>query len=264
MKQLFRFTYILCVLALASCSEDAELIMLDEEQQIENPTTEEGPFSSAELQSIVSVDELTSGLDTLLSEIYLDNGDIEKSTNDCYSVDYFQNGFTAVFNNCVLNETDNANGTLTVSYGAGSSSGSYIATFEDFFIGTVKVNGTRTYMVDISDKEIASFEISSEITLEYEDGSTVTESGTKVFALQITNNEEVLWNLQGTWTVQKHEKTYAIEGNVSTTLDCDYWSQGTMNIEIDDLAVDVDFGDGTCDDQAQVTYANGVTQTITL
>jgi hypothetical protein len=271
MKKISLIACTLALFAFVSCSDDAEDLQLEEEQTEENQTEEtseeqeeEGDFTSAEVRSIIEMDETTSEFDTILSDLYFANGASNKSNDDCYSAEYFENGFVVTFNNCVLNETENINGTLNVSYGMGESSSTYVATFSDFFIGTTKVNGTRSYTLTETNEETISFEISSNINLEYEDGSIISESGTKVFAFVFEEGEDTLWNLQGAWTITKDGNTYTVGGNVSKGLTCEYWSQGAMNISVNELVVDIDFGDGTCDNQAVLTYPNGATQNITL
>lgn len=262
----------MALFAFVSCSEDAEDLLMNEDQteemqeegQEEESSEEEGDFTSAEVQDILEMDETTSMFDTILSDLYFDNGTSSKSNNDCYTVEYFENGFIAQFNNCVLNETENVNGTLNVSYGVGESNTTFTATFSDFFIGTIKVNGTRSYVLTVTEQETVSFEISSNINLEFEDESVISESGTKVLSFIFEEGEDTLWNLQGAWTYQKDGNTYTIGGNVSKGLTCAYWSQGTMNISVNDLVVDIDFGDGTCDNQAVLTYPDNTTQNITL
>ena len=263
----------MALFAFVSCSEDAEVVQLDEENQTEETqeegqneesSEEEGDFTSAEVRSIIEMDETTNMFDTVLSDLYFDNGSANKNGNECYSAEYFENGFVATFNNCVLNETENINGTLNVSYGMGDSSTTFAATFSDFFIGTIQVNGTRSYTLTMTEEETVSFEISSNINLEYEDGSVISESGTKVLSFIFEEGEDTLWNLQGAWTFTKDGNTYTVGGNVSKGLTCEYWSEGAMNISVNGLVVDIDFGDGTCDDQAVLTYPDGTTQNITL
>ena len=279
MKRVYLITYLIALCVFVSCSEDAEILQLNEDGQTEEGSSQEtsdeesandetpeedGDFTSAEVRSIIEMDEMTSMFDTILSDLYFENGTSNKSNNECYSAEYFENGFVATFNNCVLNETENVNGTLNVSYGVGNSSSTYTSTFSDFFIGTTKVNGTRSYTLSLTNEETVSFEISSNISLEYEDGSVVTEAGTKVLSFVFEEGEETLWNLQGIWTFTKDDNTYTVGGNVSRPLTCEYWTEGAMNVSVNELVVDIDFGDGTCDDAAVLTYANGMTQNIKL
>lgn len=265
MKRIYLITCLAALFALISCSEDSEVMdeQIQEEGQNNENSEEEGDFTSAETQSILEMDEMTSFFDVILSDLYFDNGMSNKS-NDCYSAEYFENGFVATFNNCVLNQTEDINGILNVSYGNGNSSSTYTATFSDFYIGTVKVTGTRSFTLTETNQETITYEISSNINLEYEDGSVISESGTKMYSFMFEEGEDTLWNLQGAWTYQEDGNTYTIGGNVSKPLTCEYWTEGTMNISVNDLVVDIDFGDGTCDDEAVLTYPNGATQNINL
>ena len=271
MKRVYLVACLSALFAFVSCSKDAEVILTQDEDQIEESQAvesenqeEEGDFTSAEVRSIIEMDETTNMFNTILSDLYFDNASSNKSNDECYGAEYFENGFIVTFNNCVLNQTENINGTLNVSYGSGASSATFTATFSDFFIDTIQVIGTRTYTLTVTEEETVSFEINSNITLEYEDASVISESGTKVLAFVFEEGQDTLWNLQGNWTYQKAGNTYTIGGNVSKQPNCEYWTQGTMNIGVNDLVVDIDFGDGTCDDQAVLTYSNGATQNITL
>ncbi len=262
MKKLKIGFYIaLSALIFASCSDDAE----DNNGAIEQELTQ------TEVQSILETDEVTSVVDNALAELYEANTTTGKfssptaSSNECYSAEYTENGFTATFNNCVLNSTDNVNGTLVVTYGVDGSTASYTATYEDFFVGDIKVNGTRTFTLIGSEEESSvSFSITSNISIEFEDGETVSENGTKTFAIIFEEGQDTLWNLSGNWTVQVDGNTYAISGDVSKNFICEYWTQGIMTVTKNGLGIDVDFGDGTCDDQATVIYPNGATEDISL
>ena len=270
MKKIYLIASVMAVLALSSCSEDAEVVLNEDEIQNEDTqsggeeSAEEGDFTSAEVRSIIEMDDTTTMFDTILSDFYYNGGTAKQSANECYSAEYFENGFIVTFNNCVLNETENINGTLNVSYGVGESSTTFTATFSEFFIGTIKINGTRSYTLTVTQEETVSFEINSNINLEYEDGTVISESGTKVLAFVFEEGQDTLWNLQGTWTYQEGGNTYTVAGNISRQLNCEYWSQGAMNISVNGLVVDIDFGDGTCDDQAVLTYPDGSTQNVTL
>ena len=258
MKKLrIAFYFAVGALVLASCSDDAE----------ENGTIEQ-ELTQTEVQSILETDEVTSVVDDALAELYAASTTTSKgvaTSNDCYSAEYTETGFTATFNNCVLNTTDNVNGTLVVTYGLDGSTATFTATYEDFFVGSIKVNGTRTFSVTGSEEETSvSFTIASDISIEFEDGETISENGTKTFAIVFEEGQDTLWNLSGNWTVQVNGNTYSISGNVSKNFVCEYWTQGSMTINKNGLAIDVDFGDGTCDDKATVIYPNGATEEISL
>ncbi|WP_350285872.1 hypothetical protein [uncultured Croceitalea sp.] len=253
MKKLGLLALIMGLVFIASCSDDAEDNLAQEQE-----------LSQAELQTILNTDEITSAVDTALAELYNFTGATQKS-NECYTAEYTDNGFTATFNNCVLNGSENINGTLTVVYGTDANTTTYTATFVDFFVGTIKVNGTRTFTLNSGQMDEAiSFTITSDISVEYDDGKTISENGAKTFEFVFEDGQDTLWNLSGNWTVMVDGDTYTVSGDVSRSLICEYWTMGSMQIGKNGLQVDVDFGDGTCDDKATVTYPNGAIEEITL
>jgi hypothetical protein len=88
------------------------------------------------------------------------------SSNECYSAIYSDSGYTATFNNCVLNGTENVNGTLTVSYNLESEESSFTAMYTDFYVGSININGTKSYVVTAnSNNSSISFETTSNLTL---------------------------------------------------------------------------------------------------
>lgn len=244
-------------LFIVSCSNDAE-----------DTEVPEGTLSQTEVQTLLDTDEITSTVDSALAELFGQDGNSSKSvSNECYSAEYTDTGFTATFNNCVLNGTDNINGTMIVTYGAGENSAEFTAVYEDFYIGDMKINGTRTFTINVSESEVigtVAYSITSNLTVEFADGSTLSESGTKNFSIVFEEGQDTLWNVSGSWTIQKDGNTYAIEGNISRQLNCAYWSSGNLAINKNGLEVTVDFGDGTCDDSATLTYPDGTTEEITL
>lgn len=243
------------VLFIASCSDDADEKIMTE-----------GELSQAEVQTLLETEDITSSVDSALTELFNQDGNSSKgSSNDCYTAEYTNTGFTATFNNCVLNGTDNINGTLVVTYGSDENTAEFTATYSDFFIGDIKVNGTRTFVVTGTESENSiSFTVTSSITVELADGSIVSENGTKTFSIVFEEGEDTLWNLSGTWTIQKDGNTYSVEGNISKQFNCEYWSSGSMTVSKNGLEVAIDFGDGTCDDKATLTYPDGTSEEITL
>lgn len=256
LKSFFGYVIMCIALLVTSCSEDEETMVNENEEQL----------SQAEVQSLLETEDIISVVDTALSDLYNQAGNSSKnSQDDCYSAEYSDNGFTATFNNCVLNDTDNINGTLVITYSANEETVEYSASFNDFYVGDIRIVGTRSYIFNAEDPESAlSFSVTSNISVELADGSTLTESGTKTFALIFEEGQDTLFNLSGNWTVTQDGNTYAISGDVSKQLNCQYWSSGMMDVNKNGLGIDVDFGDGTCDNQATVIYPNGATEVIDL
>ena len=240
-----------------SCSEDA---MPGEGEEL----------TQAELQTILSTDEIAGAADTALAELFA--GSTAKISTakegDCYTAEYSETGFVATFNNCVLNGTDNVNGTVTVTYEVGEEASSFTATYQDFYVGTLKLNGTRTYEVLASNEQSSiEFTVVSDMSVEMEDGSVISENGTKTFSITFGDSlETTVFALSGNWTVEADGNTYAVEtledlqGNAS----CEHMTTGAMTISKNGLTVTVDFGNGDCDDAATIIYPNGATEEITL
>tara|TARA_R110000744_G_scaffold135284_1_gene244671 strand:- start:168 stop:950 length:783 start_codon:yes stop_codon:yes gene_type:complete len=227
---------------------------------------EEVVFTETELKAILETDDITGGVDIALYNLFSNQYSTGKSTNEeCYSAVYSDTGYTATFNNCVLNGTASVNGTLTVTYDQQGEAGSFTASYVDFYVGETKINGSRSYVFSTNtDQSSITFEVTSDMIVEMEDGSIISDNGTK--STTITFEDTPTYSIDGTWTVVYEGNTYNVMVNSSLTSDigCNYISSGDMNISKNGLSVNVDFGDGTCDDVARLTYPNGVEEEITL
>ncbi|RDY61577.1 hypothetical protein DX873_05305 [Flagellimonas nanhaiensis] len=248
----------LALFFIQSCSEDAKA--LEDDAQL----------SQTELRTILETDEISGVADNALAELFANNSISGKSinTNECYTAEYSETGFVATFNNCVLNGTDNVNGTLTVTYEMSNETISYIAAYEDFYVGTIKINGTRSFTINGDlNQNMISFSVTSAIEVEMEDESIITENGTKTFGFSFSEDlENTQFTIAGNWTVVYDGNTYSIEtvNDLQGSLTCEYLTTGSMIVEKNGLEITVDFGDGECDDQATVIYPNGATEEITL
>lgn len=255
LKKLGFFAAILAVSY--SCSDDAE-------------TQEEVMLTNTELKTILEADDVSGVVDTALYDLYMNNSTTAKtiSSEECYYATYTDTGYTATFNNCVLNGTDNVNGTLTVTYNFESESSSFTATYNDFYVGEIKINGTRTYDIGTnSENNSVSFTTTSDMSIVMEDGSVIEEDGTKTFTLSFGDSlETTTFGIDGNWTVVDDGNTYNV--TVGSTLEgnyaCSYLNDGTMTVAKNGLTLIVDFGDGTCDDVATITYPNGAVEEINL
>lgn len=241
------------VLCLAfSCSDD-------------EPTAEEVTLTQTELKAVLETDEITSGIDLALFELSSNNNTGKSSSNDCYSAVYSDTGYVATFNNCVLNGTENVNGTLTVTYDQQGETGSFTASYDNFYVGEIKINGTRSFAFNANSNDSAiTFQVTSDMTVEMEDGSIISDSGTK--STTIAFNDTTTYSIEGSWTVVFEGNTYNVNVNspLTSEISCSYVSSGDMDVSKNGLSVNVDFGDSTCDNIALLTYPNGVEEEITL
>ncbi|PWL38911.1 hypothetical protein DKG77_11800 [Flagellimonas aquimarina] len=246
-------------LFLQSCSEDG----ITSENDVE--------LTQTELQNILETDEAAGAVDSVLAELFANSAVAGKSSNkanDCYSAEYSQTGFVVTFNNCVLNGTENINGSLTVTYQVGNETAAFTATYADFYIGDIKVNGTRNYVLTSSlEQNTISFTVTSEMSIEMEDESIISESGTKTFSFTFGETLETsVFSLSGNWQVQANGNTYIVEtvNDLTGNLTCANLTGGSMLVAKNGLIITVDFGDGTCDNLATITMPNGNTQEVTL
>jgi hypothetical protein len=236
-----------------SCSDD-------------DTTNEEVSLTQTELKAVLETDDITGGIDLALYDLYNNTGSSGKTlSNECYSAVYSDTGYVATFNNCVLNGTENVNGTLSVTYSQQGEAGSFTASYVDFYVGEIKINGSRsfTFSTNSNDSSI-TFQVTSEMTVEKEDGSIISDNGTK--STTITFGNTTTYSISGSWTVVFEGNTYNVTVNNPLTSDvtCSYVSSGDMDVSKNGLTVNVDFGDSTCDNVAIMTYPNGVEEEIVL
>lgn len=249
----------LTILFLNACSEDANNYDNDVE------------LTQTELQTILETDDAAGAVDSTLAELFSANGQASKASNasnECYSVEYSDTGYVATFNNCVLNGTENINGTLTVTYAVENQSAAFTATYEDFYVGTLKLNGIRSYTLNTdAEQGTISFTVISDISIEKEDESIISESGTKTFGFIFGDGlEDSYFSISGTWQVEADGDTYIVETSTDLTgsLTCEHLTAGSMDVNKNGFTIQVDFGDGTCDNIAAVTLPNGTSSEVTL
>lgn len=252
------FVLSLATLLFVGCSNDSD----------NNDGENNEPLSQAELKSILSSEEISGSVDQVLAEILASEDTTAKVSSECYEATHTEAGFTATFNNCVLNGTDQVNGTLTVVYATGSQEAAFTATFTDFFVGTIKVNGSRTYVIQAGEEENSvAFSVTSDMELILEDESIIAEAGTKSVVLTFGEAlDDISLAVTGEWMVEMDGNTYVLEvlEDLVGTSTCEELVSGQLYVAKNGLAVTVDFGDGTCDNLATLIYPDDTTEDVTL
>lgn len=249
----------LAVFGLQSCSKDAE-----------SPEVPEGAqLSQTDLKTVMETDQWTGAVDDILAELFQNgNSAPAKFADDsCYQTTYTETGFTVVFGNCVLNQSETVNGTLEVVYNADPGAASFTATYKGFFVGMAEVNGTRTFTVTESGDNSFEFSVQSDMTVNLPDGRTFSESGTRTLQFQLGETlADISFSIEGSWEISDGETVYTVSvtSPVSGNLSCGYPVSGVMDISKNGLQVSVDFGDGTCNNTVTVIYPNGATEDLSL
>lgn len=259
-RMLFLFAVGTLILGLQACSTDAD----------EQVIPQEAKLTQTEFQAVMGADEWTGAVDATLAEIYQAGNGMSGKTafNGCYDATYTDTGFTATFNNCVLNGTDNVNGTLVVVYNVGAETASFTATYEGFYVGDIELNGTRTFTLGTgSTQSSIAFEVSSEMSALLGDGTLITESGVKAVEITIgATLPESTFTVDGNWNLTIGDDAYSadVTSTLSGTFACAHLVSGTMDLSKNGLEIGVDFGDGTCDNVVVITYPNGAKEELEL
>ncbi len=249
------------MLVVFSCSKDNEGDQLNTNLKVD----------AAEVKTVLQTDDYTSAVDAVLTEAFM-NGQTGKSTQktDCYVADFSETGYTLTFNGCSIEEGGEVlNGTIVVTYKIGAESSAFTASYTDLAVGQITVNGTRSFTVTNNpNQQNVAFSIISDMNVELADGTTISESGEKDFMVVFdeTNIFNSALTLTGNWTVIANGNTYVLTTTspLKLTFNCEYIGQGSLDLNKNGLAVSFDFGDGTCDAIALMTYPNGVTQEVDL
>lgn len=228
-------------------------------------------LSQTEVSQVLNIDDLTSVTDNLVTGLFTGVTTFKGTTSnkvECYVTTTTDNGYTMTFTDCSIDGSDGINGTLVITYTLqGQESVSIMATYNDFSIGAIQISGTRSMVINLPTGELTgfSFDVTSNMTVTLEDGTVVTETGTKTLGF-VYGDTTSGYTIDGNWTIKIDDSTYSV--TVNTTLmgsfDCDYLTSGVMTLSKNGLAVTVDFGDGTCDNMATVTYPDGSTENINL
>lgn len=243
------------VLFFASCSED---------------NTGDGGananLTAAEVNTVFEAEALAGSADNVLGDAYMGARTASKSSIDdqCYTGTYSDTGYTITFNECDLGDGTIADGTISVTYSTDSESLAYSATYDNFSVGTVNINGTRTFEIVAEESGSYVFDITSDLEVTNEAGEVIDIDGTKTVTYGVDDAGN--YSVTGSWSVEVDGDTYSVNvkealiGNVS----CTYLKDGLATLSKNGLSVDVDWGDGECDNVATLIYPNGTEEEFTL
>lgn len=248
------------LLIVFSCSKDKEDTQLDLDQRV----------SKTEVKTILETDEFSSAADGVITDLFQQGSAKSTQKVDCYTATYSDTGFTVNFDDCSVEEGgERLSGMLTVTYKVGEESTAFTATYTDLSVDDIVINGTRSFTFNSnSENENVSFTIVSEMSVKLADGSIIEEAGTKTFTIlfDLEDFANSALAIDGNWTVKADGNTYMV--NVSSELlanfGCEHVGKGVMALAKNGLEVVIDFGDGTCDDMANMTYPDGTVEEISL
>ncbi|OWW25688.1 hypothetical protein B4Q04_08775 [Zobellia sp. OII3] len=243
-----------------SCSNDDEGTLNDGQDQKVDQT---------EIKTVLETDQMTSAADTVIQDLFT-NRQSGKSAKDnsCYEAEYTNTGFTVAFDQCkVEDDGEVLSGSLTVTYGGQDDSYTYSVSYDNLIVGDIELDGTRSISLDAGEENSIIFNVVSDMSLTLADDSVISEKGNKISTI-ILGEEFGTGKLtvDGEWIVKADGNTYSvnIKSDLEAEFGCDYVGKGLMELTKNGLTVDVDFGNGECDDIGELTYPDGTKETISL
>jgi hypothetical protein len=284
MKKLFLGFVAILSIAFFSCNKDkANLISSEDEAIVSNDAAIEAVVESADYEV-----DLYSGSTESISIA----GSLLKSSNDLPFGGRYHLGQAP---NVTVEWTNGSYPvTITLNYGDGVelANGSVIkgsivivvsaaprtngavrtVTFNNFYIDSINIAGTRTITFTTDLGNIPTCSIVGDITITFEDGTTIERNTEKTRAF-IEG-----YNTPGDYSDDKFQITgftnsvssegYTFSATIVEPLirlgTCRYIVQGVVSLSKNDgVFAELNYGDGTCDDIATITK-NGETRQITL
>lgn len=148
----------------------------------------------------------------------------------------------------------------------------YVTFSDDFSVDGIDVDGgfERTHVRQNTNGNPET-EFSFALTITRPNGDSMQTAGTRTreFAegYNTPNPHDNVWLITGSWTTTRFNGDQYVV-NITQPLrkefDCRWYVSGTMQIVKNGRTFVLDFGNGTCDDEATLTLPNGQTRTIHL
>jgi hypothetical protein len=169
----------------------------------------------------------------------------------------------------VLNNGKVLSGVIVIELSAAKSSQDYVrtVTYTDFGMDSVVVNGTSIVEVDKVDEMFRKFTSSLTFTF-LADGTEIVRESERIWqwiAGLDTEDDQTddIITISGTAYASMNGETYQKE--ITTPLkrlgDCKYIVEGVVSITLNgDVICTMDYGDGSCDEIAVMTNADGETE----
>lgn len=252
---------ILACLFVVSCSDD------DSNNNSSPDITQEDVMKSLEVEKISNfIDDMT------LDNISMNRSNAEISSkftsNDCADFSVTDTGYTLTFTDCTTEDGETISGSINVSVVIENNTVSTTITFDNLTFAGNSVNGSKStsYSINTADGGSFMYTVTSDLSITLADGTTASEQGTKTYTINGLGNADATYTLSGNWTVTLNADTYSLatDPTLEGTLSCGYITTGTLVMTKNTLTASINYGDGTCDNKATVTYPDGTSEEIEL
>ncbi|WP_299896902.1 hypothetical protein [uncultured Aquimarina sp.] len=247
-------------LFVVSCSDD------DSNNTSAVDITQEDVMKSLEVEKISSfIDEMT-----------LDNISMNRSSSEisskvgkpgCADFSITDTGYTLTFTDCTNEDGETISGAINVSVVMENNTVTTTITFDNLSYAGNSVNGSKstTYSID-TDAGNFVYAVTSDLSITLADGTTASEQGTKTYTINGFGSGDASYTIGGSWIVTLGSDSYSLatDPTLAGTFSCGYITSGTLVMTKNALSASIDYGDGTCDNKATVTYPDGTTEEIEL
>ncbi len=254
--KVFSIAIIACMLV-ASCSDD-------DSNNSSPDITQEDVMKSLEVEKISNfIDNMS------LDNIPMNRSNAEgiSKNNDCIDFTVTQNGYTLTFSDCDFGNGETVSGSMNVIVTVTDTDVTSTITFDNLSYGGNQINGSKSSSYAFNtDMGSFAYSVISDLSITLADGTTASEQGTKTYTVNGIGTADGTYTVSGNWTVTLNADTYTLATNptLEGTFSCEYITTGTLVMTKNALSASINYGDGTCDNKATVTYPDGTTEEIDL
>lgn len=250
----------------------------------ENNTSEEYNFNSEDSSRAAKMDNVSEGTFSIMEQAFVENETQGRGLNqlslfpDCTEITVGVEGnvFTILLDfgeTCTLNNGNVVSGKILLEYGP-LVSGTYTVTysFQDFVFNGNGVGGGGTILYEIANQNgNPQSTMNENITVSFPNNSvTGTRVGTRISewveGVGSGTWMDNVYHVTGNWQTQftnGFERSGEVTEPLVFTTACQWIVAGRLEVAQDGLTAAIDFGDGSCDNQAVFIY-NGEEYPFTM
>lgn len=253
-----------------------------------NDVTLTDPISDADAIAVVEANDISDDINNVVDDYLMENEGMsarpseESKTSDILPCVTKTIVITGTTKNVTLDfgegcELPNGNilkGKIIMSYEMSTDVSSFTVTysFENFFFNDISVEGENSLVRTRSnDNGNPQSTLTFDIKVTWPDGVYASRKGTKtrewIEGFDTRTFGDNVFLITGNWNATFKDGT-VVSANITTPLrremSCRFIVSGVVELQKNDESGTLDFGDGTCDNIATFTNANGESHEITL
>ena len=264
-KQILRIFLVLSILGI--------IMLVSCEKSSTNDENDPWNANSAE-KSVVTAQQTFEGLNSLTDAAFSSNDLKSAGIGDCPSItlDISQTPYTLTLDwgtGCTGNDGITRSGQITVSLSGRMDVVNNVATFtfDNFYSDGNKLTGihTITYTGLNSGNNWPRYEVHTEAIITFPDNKTITYNSDNIRLFAAGSDTPLNWN-DDVWHIEGSSSgktrsgvnwTATCTNDLVKKVACKWFDSGTLEVTPQDgLTSTIDFGDGTCDNNATITIGD--------